>query len=354
MEPDKISWIISSEIDNHDTHPLDTCCPCRRDCACSHPAACRGRLSYLSPTRFSASAFKIAAHFGASLLISEVRNDRWRCEVRYSSLLVHVDVDGELGGRVQLSAGLADRFHSHLIGVASWRARPPLIVAGVPIDPGPTEEGYEEMSEVLGQRGKEFRDCVGVGRSQVEWRSSLDFPTEFVAREARAADLVIVGRDRKFQDPYRSADSGALVLRTGRPVLVVPPSIKSLAGNRVVVAWKDTREARRAVQDALPFLLGAKEVLIVEVTETGSVEESMLRLKDVGKYLSRHGVTALAEWVRPIEGTASGALLRVVEEQSVDLIVSGAYGHSRLGEWIFGGMTQDLLTQSPVCCLLSH
>ena len=80
----------------------------------------------------------------------------------------------------------------------------------------------------------------------------------------------------------------------------------------------------------------------------------MHRLKDVARYLSRHGVTALAEWVRPIEGTASGALLRVVEEQSVDLIVSGAYGHSRLGEWMFGGMTQDLLTQSPVCCLFSH
>ena len=92
----------------------------------------------------------------------------------------------------------------------------------------------------------------------------------------------------------------------------------------------------------------------MEVTETGSVEDSMHRLKDVGRYLSRHGVTALAEWVRPIEGTASGALLRVVEEQSVDLIVSGAYGHTRLGEWIFGGMTKDLLTLSPVCCLLSH
>jgi nucleotide-binding universal stress UspA family protein len=263
-------------------------------------------------------------------------------------------VDGELDGRVQLAAGLADRFHSHLIGVTSWMARPPFVVEGVPIDPAPTEESYEEMRAVLSRRGKEFRDCVGAGRSQVEWRSSLDFPTEFVAREARAADLVIVGRDRKSYDPYRSTDPGALVLRTGRPVLVVPPSTRSLVANRVVVAWKDTREARRAVQDALPFLLGAKEVLIVEVTETGSVEDSMLRLKDVGKYLSRHGVTALAEWVRPIEGTASGALLRVVEEQSVDLIVSGAYGHTRLGEWIFGGMTQDLLTQSPVCCLLSH
>jgi len=272
----------------------------------------------------------------------------------YSSLLVHVDVDGELGGRVELAAGLADHFHSHLIGVASWMARPPFVVEGVPIDPEPTQEDYEEMRAVLNRRGEEFRDRVGARRSQVEWRSSFDFPTEFVAREARAADLVIVGRDRKSYDPYRSTDSGALVLRTGRPMLVVPPSIRSLVANRVMVAWKDKREARRAVQDALPFLLGAKEVLLVEVTEAGSVEDAIHRLKDVASYLSRHGVTALAERVHPIEGTASGALLRLVEEQPVDLIVSGAYGHTRLGEWIFGGVTQDLLSRSPVCCLLSH
>ena len=272
----------------------------------------------------------------------------------YSSLLVHVDVDGEIGGRVRLAAGLADQFHSHLIGAASWMVRPPFVVEGVTIDPEPTEEDHKEMREVLSRREKEFRACVGETRSQVEWRSSLDFPTEFVAREARAADLVIIGRNRSSYDPYRSTDSGALVLRTGRPVLTVPPGIQSLTGKRVAIAWKDTREARRAVQDALPFLLGAKEVLIVEVTETGSVEDSMRRLKDVARYLSRHGVTALAEWVRPIEGTASNALLRLVEEQSIDLIVSGAYGHTRLGEWIFGGMTQDLLAQSPVCCLLSH
>ena len=272
----------------------------------------------------------------------------------YSSLLVHVDVDGEIDGRVRLAAGLADQFHSHLIGAASWMTRPPFVVEGVTIDSEPTEEDQKEMRAVLSRRGKEFVASVGADRSKVEWRSSIDFPNEFVAREARAADLVIIGRDRKSQDPFRYTDSGAMVLRTGRPVLVVPPGIQSLTAKRVVIAWKDTREARRAVQDALPFLLGAKEVLIVEVTETGSVEDSMHRLKDVGRYLSRHGVTALAEWVRPIEGTASNALLRVVEEQSIDLIVSGAYGHTRLGEWIFGGMTQDLLTQSPVCCLLSH
>ena len=80
----------------------------------------------------------------------------------YSSLLVHVDVDGEIGGRVRLAAGLADRFHSHLIGIASWMARPPFIVAGLPVDPEPTVESYEEMRAVLSRREKEFRDCVGV------------------------------------------------------------------------------------------------------------------------------------------------------------------------------------------------
>ena len=141
----------------------------------------------------------------------------------YSSLLVHVDVDGEIGGRVRLAAGLADQFHSHLIGAASWMARPAFVVEGVVVDPEPTEEGCQEMRAVLSRRGQEFRAYVGEARTQVEWRSSLDFPTEFVAREARAADLVIIGRDRSSYDPYRSTDSGALVLRTGRPVLAVPP-----------------------------------------------------------------------------------------------------------------------------------
>ena len=142
----------------------------------------------------------------------------------YNSLLVHVDVDGEIGGRVRLAAGLADQFHSHLIGAASWMARQPLVVAGLPVDPEPTV-GRAMRRCVQSSAGakRNFATAWVWGRSQVEWRSSLDFPTEFVAREARAADLVIVGRDRKSYDPYRSTDPGALVLRTGRPVLVVPP-----------------------------------------------------------------------------------------------------------------------------------
>jgi len=272
----------------------------------------------------------------------------------YATLLVHVDADGDMGSRVRLAAGLADRFHSHLIGVAAWMPRPAFAVEGVVIDPEPTVEELDQMRALLNKRGEQFKTVLGSDRRQVEWRSSLDFPTEFVAREARAADLVIIGRDRTSYDPYRSTDSGALILRTGRPVLAVPPGIESVAIKRVAIAWKDSREARRAVQDALPFLHSAKEIILVEVTETGTEQDTQRHLKDVANYLARHRITTVAERVRPIEGTASNALLRLVEEESVDLIVAGGYGHSRLGEWIFGGMTQDLLARSPVCCLLSN
>jgi nucleotide-binding universal stress UspA family protein len=272
----------------------------------------------------------------------------------YATILVQVDADGDMGGRVRLAAGLANQFQSHLIGVAAWMPRPAFAVEGVVIDPEPTEEEMAQMRALLGKRGDQFRAAAGREPNKIEWRSSLEFPTEFVAREARAADLIIIGRDRTSYDPYRSTDSGALVLRTGRPVLTVPPGVDRIAGKRVVVAWKDSREARRALQDALPFLHHAKEVILLEITEKGTEQESHLRLKDVAGYLARHKIMPVAERVRPIEGTASNALLRLVEEESVDLIVAGAYGHSRMGEWIFGGMTQDLLARSPVCCLLSH
>jgi nucleotide-binding universal stress UspA family protein len=95
-------------------------------------------------------------------------------------------------------------------------------------------------------------------------------------------------------------------------------------------------------------------VVVLEACETGSEQDAQRALRDVAGYLARHGIKVVAERVRPVDGTAFNTLLRLVEEQSVDLIVAGAYGHSRLGEWVFGGMTQDLLTKSPVCCLLSH
>ena len=272
----------------------------------------------------------------------------------YATMMVYVDVDGELDGRVRVAAKLADRFQSHLIGVSAWMPRPPFTVEGVVVDPAPTGAELQKMTAVLAHRGEQFKAVPGVDRGRVSWRSSHDFPTEFVAREARAADLVIIGREPGLRDPYRAPDAGALLLRVGRPLLIVPPGVDSLNTRRVIVAWKDTREARRAIADALPILHRADEVIVAEVCGLGEERDCQHRLRDVAQYLARHRIAAVAERVRPAEATTANALLRLAEEEGADLIVAGAYGHSRLGEWVFGGMTQDLLVNSPVCCLFSH
>jgi nucleotide-binding universal stress UspA family protein len=188
----------------------------------------------------------------------------------------------------------------------------------------------------------------------VEWRSGLDFPTDFVTRAARAADLIVIGREWTPLDPYRSLDPGGLILRAGRPVVVAPRGITSLSARNIMVAWKDAREARRAVRDALPFLQQAQSILLVEVVETGMEQQALQCLKDVRHFLERHHIKPISERVRAAEVTVSDTLLKLVQEARIDLIVAGAYGHSRLGEWIFGGVTRDLLAASPVCCLFSH
>jgi nucleotide-binding universal stress UspA family protein len=273
----------------------------------------------------------------------------------YASIMVHVDVTGGLGGRVQVAAQLAERFQAHVIGITSWMPRVPFKIEGIAIDPVLSTEDLAERTRILDRRGHAFRAAVRLDERRMEWRSSQEFPSDYIAREARAADLMIVGR-WPTPDPYIFPDPGELLLRLGRPVLTVPPGVNGVTGRRVVVAWKDTREARRAIQDALPFLHRADEIVIAEVCErSDDAAASLSRLRDVALFLANHRIAAaVSERVRPVDGAAANSLLRLVQEESADLIVAGAYGHTRLGEWVFGGMTQALLAESPVCCLFSH
>ncbi|HKQ87487.1 MAG TPA: hypothetical protein VJS43_12055 [Candidatus Acidoferrales bacterium] len=139
-------------------------------------------------------------------------------------------------------------------------------------DVGLTESGQYDLQKVAArfdERGKTFR-AQGRSLERIEWRSALEPPGELLLREARAADLLVVGRKRSKDD----ADPGVIVLRAGRPVLLVPDTIAALPLRHVVVAWKDTRECRRAVRDALPFLQQAKEVLLVEIGENESESQA--------------------------------------------------------------------------------
>ena len=108
-----------------------------------------------------------------------------------------------------------------------------------------------------------FNSIAGGDQQRIEWRSSLDLPIEAVTREARSADLVVIGQMKATGGAYRALDPGEAVLKMGRPTLVVPDGVSTLRAEHVVIGWKDTREARRAVYDALPLLQGATRVTIV-------------------------------------------------------------------------------------------
>jgi len=112
--------------------------------------------------------------------------------------------------------------------------------------------------------------------------------------------------------------------------------------------------ARRAVLDALPLLHEAKHVHIVEIADASEHARAQWRLDDVAHYLMRHRVPADTRVLTQTEHDIAGALIRLAQEDGADLIVAGAYGQSRLGEWVFGGATRGLLSTSPICCLFSH
>ena len=274
----------------------------------------------------------------------------------YKVLMAHLDLDESGDARMSLAVELAGRFETALIGVSAWAPSPASGIDFAVIEPVPDATDLQMMEDLLKARGEKFRVVAGNASRPTEWRAALELPTEFVVREVRSADLMIIGSTRHpvLRDPYRCVDPGAVLLRAGRPILLVPRGVTSLAGKRIALAWKDTREARRAIADALPFLQKAETVAVVEFCEPSEEASARHRLDDVMRFLLRHDVRTANQRVRPIDVTVTNALFHFVHDDAIDLIVAGGYGHTRLGEWIFGGVTHDLVTNGQVCCLLSH
>ena len=271
----------------------------------------------------------------------------------YATLLVYVDAAEEADTAVRVAAELADRFNATLIGLCALDVPPQLVTQGVVL-PDAVQADIKERRARLADRGVWFRSIAEAGRRKIEWRAMLGPPTEALARAARCADLVVVRRAVGPSGAAGALDPGAAILRAGRPVLVVPDAAASLRAEHVVIGWKDRREARRALRDALPFLRDAGRVTIVEICNRGEEDAARDRMDDVARYLARHRIAGGPRVILHQDGSGAAALLRVAAEEGADLLVTGAYGHSRLGEWIFGGVTRDLLATSPICCLMSH
>ena len=272
----------------------------------------------------------------------------------YASLMVSVGLDPAAAGRVELSADLADRLNARLIGAAAAQLYVPVYGGKHPtLHAELIKDEQQLMSKAFEEAEALFRKKAG-SCGDAEWRSAVGMPVEFLARQARAADLVVVGRHGPGDvwDHRLGISPGDLLMELGRPMLLVPPHVDRLAASRVVVAWKDTREARRAVWDGLPLLQAAEEVFVAVVGEDGSEGED--GAPDVAAFLTRHGVASAAVLRPGVEISVAHTLQSTAEPRGADLIVTGAYGHSRLREWVFGGVTRDLLDQTNLCCLMSR
>lgn len=269
-----------------------------------------------------------------------------------TSIMVAVDPGVNAANRVRLAAELADRFSARLIGVGAESMLLPLYGPDPTVTTRVLEMEEARVKEDLRQAEKIFRREAGK-RNRIEWRGGIADPTEFTCTNARAADLVIVGRSGPPDGVEHAMNPPAsdLIMSLGRPLLILPPDTTHVRARNVMVCWKDTPQARRALRDSLPFLRGAEAVFVVGVGD--EVDKAILQ--DIRVYLSHHGITSEAHYVPTQErGTISDTILEMLQQHDADFLVAGAYGYSRLREWAFGGVTGDLLNYTPVPWLTVH
>lgn len=264
----------------------------------------------------------------------------------YATLMVHLDLGASNEGLLQFTGDLAERFGASVIGIAACQPMQMTYGDGYLLATDIIEQDRLEVEKELKTAEERFRSTLHNRARDLEWRSTITFDpiADYVAHEARSADLILVdptGGDSKF-DPSRRLDVGDLVMRAGRPVLVVAPVQTSLNLTNVVIGWKDTREAQRAVCSAIPLLKKAEHVTVVEIAPDEELAAAEQHVGDVASWLKRHGVPAQA-YAAVSDGSDAARLAMIAKEKGAGLLVAGAYGHNRLREWVLGGVTRDLL-----------
>jgi nucleotide-binding universal stress UspA family protein len=274
----------------------------------------------------------------------------------YRTLLVHVDRDAASFERSKLAVDLARQHGAVLVGLTAGLPRLPVemysdgfgvFAAGRDF----TELDRKELEAEFGRAVAQFREVTKDSGLTTAWRSSFEFPSDAIVAASASADLIIAGPgDRSLLGDYRLASAGDVLMRCGRPMLVVPAGIDRLDVRNVVAGWKNTREARRALADAVPLLKNAARVHLLHIGEGQGGAQSA---KDAQAFLEGHQIKATFE-VMPHDEPIEAKFIESAERMSADLIVAGAYGHTRLREWVFGGMTRGLLGNCPIPLLMSH
>lgn len=276
----------------------------------------------------------------------------------YRTIVVHADRGANAEARIGLAAALALREEAHLVG-AAMTGMPRSMLAGRSYDGSGVflADYLRRAEERVRQALEQFNNIAGrLGVPSYEARSSNDDEYAGLCLQARYADLVVLGQAAEAEDNATGLLPDLpdyVLLNCGRPVLLVPRCGRfPTVGKRVLVAWNGSPEAARAVTAALPLLRGAEQVTLAVLGDSADVLGESPGA-DIALYLARHGVTV--EVLRRPEPVDPGkALLSLAADFNVDLLVMGAYGHSRFRELMMGGATRTVLATATLPVLMAH
>ena len=276
----------------------------------------------------------------------------------YKSILVQVDHTKACPARIDAAIDLALRHEAHLTGLCLIIEPTGASFVRGYLPPEILEAATKQAEEAAKERLARF--SAAAERNQLSFDTRIDRGfdvevAEIFGLHARYADLAVAGQE----DPDESLPGqqpGPLVLSCGRPVLLIPyiGAGKTL-GQRVVVAWDASREAARAVRDALPILKQASSVQVVSVNpRSADFGHGDVPGADIALYLARHGVEVDVQRIETRDLDVGNALLSHVAGAAADLLVMGGYGHSRLREIMLGGATRTILHDMTVPVLMAH
>jgi nucleotide-binding universal stress UspA family protein len=275
-----------------------------------------------------------------------------------ASLMVRLLPGAANDAVLRLTADLAVRLKvTELIGIAA--CQPPVFYGGpdVYVPQDVIDRHRAQIDRELEACAKEFQGALEGKVTTIEWRSTVTFDSlaDYIARELRAADLLVTSADEggSLLDMSHRVGLADLVLKAGRPVLAAAAGADRVDLGSVAIAWKKTREARRALEDALPLLRLADAVTVMEIADSAELAEARSRAEDVADWLARHGIAAATRVIRAM-GDDATQLSDAIADIGAGLVVGGAYGHARLREWALGGVTKNVLLRPTRCSLVSH
>ena len=252
---------------------------------------------------------------------------------------------------------IADSFKAHVLGVAfSYEPIiPGSVMGGIP--PEIIESQRRESDEKARAAIARFDAAANRAAVAAESRiisASVSGAAEQLGRLGRRFDLVVVGQAQRDEASAAEVVDEGVLFDSGRPVIFVPYIQKAgLKLDRVMVCWDGSRAATRAIADAMPFLKKSKQVEIVMVSAKKPKDDEIAGA-DLGQHLARHGLKVDVKRITSTEPDVSSTILSYAADSSTDLIVMGGYGHSRLREFILGGVTRGLLESMTVPVLMSH